>query len=101
MFYDEDLDLIFSDFAEDIIYAAQPKLPQDGVAIKGIFDNQGQNIAIYSESIEGTRPQVTVKSSSITGVKHGDTVTIRSKTWYVRGVEDDGTGITVLTVSED
>lgn len=101
MFYDEDIDIIFSDFAEDIIYAAQPKLPQDGVTIKGIFDNEGQNVTIFDGQIEASGPQVTVKSSSITGVKHGDTVTIRSKDWYVRGIKDDGTGITILNLSED
>lgn len=100
-FYEDDLDIIFSDFAEDVVYAAQPKLPQDGATIRGIFDNRGQNVAIFDGQIEATGPQVTVKSSDVTGIKHGDTMTIRSKTWYIRGIEDDGTGITVLNLSED
>jgi len=100
-FYEDDLDIIFSDFVEDVIYAVSGKFPQDGVTVKGIFDNKGQTVAIFDGHIEATGPQVTVKSSDITGVKHSDTVTIRNKTWYIRGIEDDGTGITVLTISED
>lgn len=100
-FYEDDLDIVFSDFAEDVIYAAQPKLPQDGATIKGIFDNKGQNVTVFDGEIQASGPQVTVKSLDVVGVRHGDTFTIRSKAWYVRGVEDDGTGVTVLILSED
>lgn len=101
LFFDSDTDSYFADFAEDVVYAAAGKLPQDGVTIKGIFDNDSQNVTIFDGQIEATGPQVTVKSSDVKGVRNGDTMTIRNKTWYARGTKDDGTGINIVTLSED
>lgn len=98
LFFDSDTDAFFPDFAEDVVYAVPPA---QGVTIKGIFDNKGQNVTVFEEEIQASGPQVTVKSSDVAGVKNGNTTTIRGKTWYIRDVEDDGTGITVLTLSEN
>ena len=46
-FYEDDLDIIFSDFAEDVVYAAQPKLPQDGATIRG-YSTTGGRMLPYS-----------------------------------------------------
>lgn len=102
-FYDNDINLFFDDdFAEDVIYAAQPALPQNGITIRAIFDNAGQDINLFNGEIETGGPKATLKSSDVSGVMHGDTLTVQDgKNYYVRAVHDDGTGVTILTLSED
>ena len=87
----EDLDTFFetSDFAEVALNGATP--------INGIFDNS------YASSFDvaGSAPTFTCKSSDATGLSPGtSTLTIRSSSYLVIGVEADGTGVTVVRLQE-
>lgn len=62
--------------------------------VSGILDND------YAEPlgnvVQSLAPVFTLPTSSVPGVKHGDTLVISATTYKVRGVEPDGTGITTL-----
>lgn len=65
----------------------------NGAAVTGIFDNG------YFEpfgEVEGRQPTFTLPTSSASSTVHGHVLAIGSATYKVRGVEPDGTGVTVL-----
>src|SRR3990172_7327844 len=76
--------------------------PQGGQAssIKVLFDNDFKVIDL-STGIESAAPAVTCKTSDVASVKHNDTLVISSVTYYVSGIQQDGTGITILILSKD
>lgn len=85
--YTEDLDTFFetSDFAETALFGSTP--------IVGIFDNA------YGDAmgVAGSSPIFTCKSSDANGLNPGtSTLTIRSSSYLVIGVEADGTGLSVV-----
>ena len=81
------------EFAVEVTYGA--------ATIKGIFDNAF--IADTQDGIEvETRvPQVTIKTSDISGLVHGDTLNINATVYNVIGIEPDGTGVTRVLLSQD
>lgn len=100
-FYDSDIDnLLFTDYAVDAVYT-----PQGGQAasIKVIFDNEYQAIEMLGAGVgvESTSPAAICKTTNISSAKHGDTLAVGGKTYYISGVQPDGTGITRLLLSED
>lgn len=89
--YAEDLDTFFetSDFAETALFGSTP--------IVGIFDNA------YGDAmgVAGSAPIFTCKSSDASGLNPGtSTLTIRSSSYLVIGVEADGTGLTTVRLQE-
>jgi hypothetical protein len=89
--YAEDLDTFLNgaDFAETAMAGATP--------IVGIFDNGHA----ASFDIAGSTPTFTCKSSDATSLNPGtSTLTIRSSSYLVVGVEDDGTGIALVRLQE-
>lgn len=68
----------------------------DAVDVAGIFD------ADYVEAlgVESSGPAFTLPTSATVGVAHGSTLVITSGlgtgTWKVRGIQPDGTGVTLL-----
>ena len=91
MIGDTDLDVFFetADFAEVAMSGATP--------INGIFDNA------YASGFDvaGNAPTFLCKSSAATGLTPGtSTLTIRSSSWLVLGVEADGTGLSVVRLQE-
>lgn len=88
---EEDIDVFLrsADFAETALFGATP--------IVGIFDNA------YGDAlgVAGSTPVFQCKSSDASGLNPGtSTLTIRSSSWLVVGVEDDGTGLTLLRLQE-
>lgn len=93
MFYEDDLDVLFSDFGINATFAAQ--------TIKVIFDNDFQAVNLAAMSVESAGPQAVVKDTSIPGAVHGSTLIIGAVTYYIRGIHPDGTGLTTLVLSKD
>jgi hypothetical protein len=90
-----DLDLFFnnSEFAVDVTYNA--------ATIQGIF-NDAFDAAVESEvGIESSVPQVKVRSSDVVAAVHNETMTINSVVYNIIGLNPDGTGITVVLLSQD
>lgn len=64
-----------------------------GVSVTGIFDNG------YFEpfgEVEGRQPTFVLPTASASSVAQGQSLVIGAATYKVRGVEPDGTGVTVL-----
>lgn len=92
-------DIFFTDFAVDATYT-----PSGGTAkgIKVVFDNEYAVVSLAGDvAIESVSPAAHCKDSDIIGAKHGDTLVINSVTYYVIGIQPDGTGITILILSRD
>jgi hypothetical protein len=90
--FTEDLSVFFS--TDDFAVAATLQ----GVAVNGIFDET------YMEPIgnvvEGRAPIFTCATTAIPAVSQGQTLVIGARTFKVRGVEPDGTGVTRLRLEE-
>lgn len=77
----EPLDVFFSDFGESAVW--------NGSAVRVIFDNA---FNLSAGLVESTGPAVQVKAADVDGVKHGDSLKVRSVSYVVRGIEPDVTG---------
>lgn len=90
-----DLDTFLNsdEFATSVTY--------NSATINGIFDDAYKGINMTTGEVESTDPQVIVKSGDVSGIEHGDTITINSITYYVIGIHADGTGITTIILSRD
>jgi len=81
-------------FADDFVNA------RTGLTISVLFDKEF--IAII-EDVEGTAPAITAADSDVPGVLHDDLFTeVSTATVYkVIGKQPDGTGLTLLLLSQD
>jgi len=70
-------------------------------AINVIFDAAYEAVNLQTGEVEGAAPVAICKSSDVSGVSHGDTLDVNGTTYYVRGIQPDGTGLTTLILSED
>ncbi len=72
--------------------------PSGGSAstINGILNNEFQLIDVGETGVESTMPVLTVRSSDVSGVAHGDDFTINSIDYKAVVIRPDGTGITEI-----
>lgn len=100
MDFTADIDIFLTDLGTAATYtpAGWP-----AAAIRVIFANAHQVMEMLAGGVgfETTGPQALCKTSEVAAAKHGDTLVIDSKFYYVTGVEPDGTGMTKLLLSED
>ncbi len=82
-----------SEFAKDITYKS--------ATITGIYDNAYAVSALDGDAVETLTPQALVKTSDVTGIVHGDTMTIDAVVYNVISSQPDGTGLTVVILSRD
>lgn len=69
--------------------------------IEVVFTNNYVEISGGAVDIEGTYPVANCRSSDITGVIHGDTLTVGSQGYNVIGIQPDiTTGMTKLILNE-
>jgi len=64
--------------------------------VNGILDSDYVEIA----GVEAKRPVFMCLASDVSGVVHGKTLTANSTSYVVRGVQPDGTGLTMLVLEE-
>lgn len=90
-----DLDVFLNsdEFAVDITYQA--------ATIQGIFDAPFSSAVEGEMGIESTLPQVLVKTGDVPNIAHAETMTINSVVYNVIGIQPDGTGMTLILLSED
>lgn len=87
IFIDED------EFAVDVIL--------NSVTIQGIFDNEFL-VAVEGEvGVETTSPQAQFKTTDVSSAVHGDIMTIDSVDYNIIGIQPDGTGMTLILLSQD
>ena len=90
-FWEDDLDLFFDDFQSVATLSG-------GSTINVLFD---RNPEIALAAVETAAIVATAKTSDVSDLDTGDTLVIDGVTYYVVKNEPDGTGISILTLSED
>lgn len=65
--------------------------------VKGIFDNEYVSI----QGVESLAPVFRTATASVPSAEHGDTLVIDGTTYYIIGIQPDGTGVTLLILSRD
>ncbi len=91
-----DLDDVFLDTDEHAV-----EVTYNAATIIDIFDDEFSGAANDNISVETTVPQVLVKTSDVPSVAHGETMTINSIAYKVIGKQPDGTGVTLILLSQD
>lgn len=91
-------DIILNDFAVDAAFSHAGGAASN---IKIIFDNDFKAINLITGEVELAGPQAICKTSDVSTAIHGDTLVINSITYYIIGIQPDGTGITILILSRD
>jgi hypothetical protein len=109
-FLEDDLDDLFDDFAVDVVLVNYPESSSTGstgsavsstdTTIQGIFDDAQKVMDQLTGQMVTARPQVTVKSSDVTRLLRRAIVRVGLTDYFVNDILDDGTGITVLQLSE-
>jgi hypothetical protein len=82
----------------DVAGFAVAALYNGATTVNGIFD------AVYTEPlgnyVEGSGPIFQCPAADVPSIAQGDTFLINARTYKVRGVEPDGTGIVLLRLEE-
>lgn len=81
-------------FADDFVNG------RTGLTISVLFDKE---FTVIIEDVESAAPAITVADTDIPGIRHGDTFTeVSTSTVYnVVGKQPDGTGMTLVILSQD
>ncbi len=86
-FWLDDLAVLFRDFGTTVQAGAG--------TFSAIYD--AEFVGVGAESpVESIGPALTCRSSDVAALAHGATLTVGGASFVVRGIEPDGTGITVL-----
>lgn len=94
----DSVEIYFTDFAVD---AAFSHAGGQASIIKVIFDNDFKAVNLATGEVESTGPQAVCKTSDVSNAVHGDTLTVGCISYYIIGIQPDGTGITILFLSKD
>lgn len=92
MAFTEDLTPFFNE--DDFAVAATLQ----GVAVSGILDEE--YVEPLGNVVEGRHPIFQCRASDVPSVAHGQSLVVGARTFKVRGVEPDGTGIMLLRLEE-
>uniref|UniRef100_A0A6H1ZNH4 Putative head-tail attachment protein n=1 Tax=viral metagenome TaxID=1070528 RepID=A0A6H1ZNH4_9ZZZZ len=65
------------------------------------FVNEYEQLKNINLPFESSVPLAYVKTSDVSSAVHGSTIVISGTTYYIKELQADGTGITVLTLSKD
>jgi hypothetical protein len=99
MFYDSDLDIFFTDFAQMATYTPQGGTSSD---IPVVF-NTAYQVAVDIDGfagVSGYKLIVEAKTVDVPNVKIDDTITIGGKTYCITEIQQMDFGTTRLTISE-
>ena len=88
----------FFDTTEHGTAATFTRAGPPGVSVVCVFRNEFFQVDDGMVAVESSQPLVTVESSKITGVAHGDTMTIDGTTYNIVAIKPDGTGVTDLVL---
>lgn len=74
-----------------------------GASIRVKFTEAFQSVSMLSDGlgVESSDPSITCRTSDVLSARHGNTVLVGDKTYYVKGIEPFGSGLTKLILSED
>lgn len=69
-----------------------------GVPVNGILDEE--YVEPLGDLVQGKAPVWQCRAADIPAVAHGQTLVVGARTFKVRGVEPDGTGVVLLRLEE-
>lgn len=69
-----------------------------GAPVNGILDEE--YLEPLGDAVQGKAPVWQCRSADIPSVAHGQTLVVGARTFKVRGVEPDGTGLVLLRLEE-
>ena len=95
MFYDGDTTIFLNDCGVTAVVSGCTG------TIKGIFDAPYKSLNTLSLEVENYNATFTCKTSDATGVNSGNVITINTVNYYARGRQDDGTGMSVIILSDE
>jgi hypothetical protein len=64
-----------------------------------IFDNDFLAVDLDESEVESTEPTLLARTADVSGLAHGDSLTISAVSYTVRGIQPDGTGMTQIMLS--
>ena len=68
----------------------------DASTFTGIFDNDFLAVDLDESEVESTEPTLLARTVDVSGLAHGDSLTISAVSYTVRGIQPDGTGMTQI-----
>ena len=86
-FWTEDLSVLMTDFGTTVTAG-------DRCTFTAIFDSE--YVGVGDVEIESSGPALTCRTSDVADRAHGDVLTIDSVGYVIRGIQPDGTGVTLL-----
>ena len=67
--------------------------------LTAIFDNDFLAVDLDESEVESTEPTLLARTADVSGLAHGDSLTISAVSYTVRGIQPDGTGMTQIMLS--
>ena len=71
----------------------------DASTFVAIFDNDFLAVDLDESEVESTEPTLLARTADVSDLAHGDSLTISSTSYTVRGIQPDGTGMTQIMLS--
>jgi len=71
----------------------------DASTFTAIFDNDFLAVDLDESEVESTEPTLLARTADVSGLAHGDSLTISAVSYTVRGIQPDGTGMTQIMLS--
>ena len=71
----------------------------DASEFTAIFDNDFLAVDLDESEVESTEPTLLARTADVSGLAHGDSLTISPVSYTVRGIQPDGTGMTQIMLS--
>ena len=71
----------------------------DASTFVAIFDNDFLAVDLDESEVESSEPTLLARTADVSGLAHGDTLTISAVSYTVRGIQPDGTGMTQIMLS--
>jgi hypothetical protein len=100
MFYDDDIDVFFDEFAEDVIYTRHGYNPVT-MSKAMIFDLPGSLQPIGRVVVSIERPQGQIKTAAFPNLSRLDTFIVQGTEYKIsEPPTDNGTGITTVILAE-
>jgi hypothetical protein len=68
----------------------------DASTFVAIFDNDFLAVDVDESEVESSEPTLLARTADVSGLAHGDSLTISAVSYTVRGIQPDGTGMTQI-----
>lgn len=102
-FWEDDIPEFFDDFKETDSDGDSVILWPDEtteIPIEAIFDDKQEVFDSQTGQYINVMPQITCKTSDVSEVNAGDGVKVNTATYKAKTFLNDGTGVTIITLSE-